>query len=181
MRNLLVLLALIGLTIACGSDDASEGTLLRHDGDNNTAPFLPAGIHETAARFSSDVVRNFTGQQITELLYYIEDVPQDLEIRIYEGGATSPLALRYSEVVTGQTSSNEFNTLVLSEPFTIGTEAIWLAVRMTLTEEAQVIGCDAGPRNPNGDFIDFSLQGWSTFNALNSVESINWNIRGRVE
>jgi len=182
MRNWILLLVVSAALWSCGDDNDDDTVTLNHDGDNFTAPFLPAGIHEAAARFTGDVVSNFEGRDLVSVSYYMTDVPSQVEVIVYEGGITSPARIVYQQNVSGQTSAGRFNEHTLSDPFTLGTEPVWLAVRMTLTAQGQAIGCDNGNQpNPNGDWLDFEQQGWTNFSILNPTESINWNIRGEVQ
>jgi len=63
---------------------------------------------------------------------------------------------------------------------TIGRSDLWIAVVYTITQSTQVVGCDAGPRDANGDYLKDNTT-WTTFLDFTGSESINWNVRGIVE
>ncbi|MEM1119349.1 MAG: hypothetical protein AAGJ18_02815 [Bacteroidota bacterium] len=175
---------LVGLAlflVACGDDSRSIETSLRYDGDNFNAPLLEPGTFEAAARFPTNVTDNFMGQSLTQVSYYMASTPQQTTLKIYEGGsATVPGTLVYEASLTGTITQNAFNVHVLSEPLEITGEDLWLSISMRTNRPLQMIGCDPGPRDPNGDFLFRSIDNeWTTFQAL-SGESINWNIRGVV-
>ncbi len=48
-------------------------------------------------------------------------------------------------------------------------------------QQQQSIGCDAGPRKTNGDWLFSGADlSWLTYQERTG-EGVNWNIRGRVE
>lgn len=177
----ILLLGLIFLFGACGDDDRTVESSLRYDGDNFNAPQLNAGTFEAAARFPASITNSFVGQKLTQVSYYMAATPQQTILKIYEGGtSTTPGTVVYEASLTGTITQNAFNAHVLSEPLEITGEDLWLSISMRTNRPLQMIGCDPGPRDPNGDFLFRDLDNeWITFQDL-SGESINWNIRGVV-
>jgi len=183
MKNIgSLLFGLMLLLAACGEDERSIENSLRYDGDNLTAPTLPADTYETAARFPASITNNFVGQQLTQVSYFVAETPLQTNLIIYSGGTSSaPGQVVYEATLTGTITQNAFNAHVLSTPLDITGEDLWLSIRFRLNRQVQAIGCDAGPGDVNGDWMYLeSTNEWTTFNAFSGGESINWNIRGVV-
>ena len=170
------------LLAACGGDERSLETSLRYDGDNFNAPLLNPDTYETAARFPANITRDYVGQKLTQVSYYMAATPLQTTLKIYSGGTSSaPGQVVYEATLTGTITNNAFNAHVLSEPLEITGEDLWLSVRFRLNRGLQTIGCDQGPRDDNGDLMYQESTGeWTTFNDFTGGESINWNIRGVV-
>ena len=183
MRKTLLLLSAVLLVLsACKkNDDNTFENVLNYDGDNATAPFLPGGAHEAAARFTAAEVAEFVGRELIEVSFYISNLPQSCEIRIYdEGDRDAPGTLLYSASVSNSLSANSWNTHELVNPIAINGDDFWINIRVVPGGSQQSIGCDSGPADPNGDWILLSTGGsWETYRQL-ANESINWNIRGKV-
>lgn len=175
----LIAFSLFAIT-SCGSDGEE---VLNYDGANFSAPEIIEGNHEAAARFSSAVTSSLEGRQITSVDFFIQDLPDDCEVRIYEGGTPlEPGDLIYAEDAFTGLRSNSWNTHTLITPFTIGTEDIWVSIFFRHDSPKQSIGCDSGPADSNGDLlwgtIDYE---WRTFRDRTSGQTdINWNIRAIV-
>lgn len=186
MKKLLLFatITLIALS-ACNRDDGSNisGDLLRLDGANFSSPSLPAGTYEHAVRFNANVTGLYEGDLLTGIQVHFYDLPSsDVEIIVYgPGTATTPGPVVYSGIVSGLQPNAINNIEFESGDFiTIGRSDLWLSIGYTIQSATQVIGCDAGPRDPNGDFLLDNI-GWTTFQDFTGSESINWNIRGIVE
>ncbi len=176
---------LVGLAIlfaACGDDERSVENTLRFDGDNLSAPLLPADTYEAAARFPANLTASFVGQNLTEVSYFISEIPLQTTLRIYSGGTENvPGQMVYEATLTGTITQNAFNAHVLTTPLEITGEDLWCSIRFRLNRGLQAIGCDAGPRDINGDrMFQESTNEWTSFSQFSGGESINWNIRGVV-
>jgi len=183
MKKLNILLfGLVLLLAACGDDERTVENVLRYDGDNFNAPLLSPGTYELAARFPANITRDFVGQNLTQVSYYVATNPLQTTLKIYSGGNSSaPGQVVYEATLTGTITQNSFNAHVLSEPLEITGEDLWLSIRFRINRGLQTIGCDEGPGDVNGDFMYQESTGeWTTFNAFTGGESINWNIRGVV-
>ncbi len=179
MKKFIILFLAIGL-LACSSDDptVSENEL-RYDGANANSPIFPAGNHEAAARFPSFITNDLVGKGIRSIEIFVYNVPQTFSFNVYSGGsAAGPGALIFSEELSSQMVANSLNSIAFDNPIPINGE-IWLSASWNQKDTEQVIGCDAGPANPNGDWLYLSSDGdeWTSFRDR-SEESVNWNIRG---
>ncbi len=186
MKNtLLILLALtLSLTACRNDDDDISGNELRYDGENQSAPFFPVGEHEVAVRFPASTTASFDGQKLTEIRFYLVNLPTECEVRVYgQGSPDEPGNLIYQFDVSNGIGPNGWNVHPVEDDITITGEDLWLAVRLVHSSETNTIGCDAGPARVDGEWIQStSNSGWETFQArTNGDVSINWNIRGVVE
>ena len=177
----LIYFAGITLLISCGDDDDNSINELRYDGPNFTSPFIDAGNHEAAARFRSAETSPFIGKQLTAVEVFLYDVPTSIFLNIYDSGSASgPDIPIVREEITSGVRANSLNRITLNPPLDV-TNEMWLSVSWTQGGNQQVIGCDAGPANPNGDwiFVSTNNNGWTSLRETNG-ESINWNIRGII-
>lgn len=183
MKNILACFLLLSLLLstACKDDSRDLEVALRYDGDNFNAPLLEADLYEAAARFPASVTGNYTGRNLTEVEYYMAGTPQQTILRVYGPGTDDePGTILYESALSGDISQNSFNTHVLDTPVAITGEELWISIRFRNNRTLQTIGCDPGPRVPNGDFLYQESDGrWLSF-AQRTGESINWNIRGVV-
>jgi hypothetical protein len=186
MKKLLpfLLLAFVAVFVACDKDDdASENVqLLSYDGSNANAPDLPAGNYVFGVRFPPNETEVFQDSLLTEVRFYVKNPPNSLRVRVYGPGMNeAPGDLLYeSNALTALVETESWYTHTLTEPVTITGEELWLGVSFSHTSNLRSIGCDSGPAVANGDFIfDESLNTWTKF-SVETPESVNWNIRGRV-
>jgi len=164
--------------LATGPEDFSLG----YDGPNSTSPQLPGGQYQLATKFPAALTSSIAGQQITEIAFYIYDVPRTCEVRIYGSGSPNqPGPPLYSANVGGDLRRDRWNYHVLTTPVDVTAEDIWVAIRFSHNNDQQTLGCDAGPRNIDGDWSLFSSDNqWLTFRARTNAD-INWNIRCKVQ
>jgi hypothetical protein len=186
MRKTLLLLLAFSLSfLACNRDDDDDNfnpeTTLNLDGPNATAPFLLPGTYEAAARFGANETARFTGKKLTEVAFFIANIPSMCVVRIYdEGTAGEPGRLLYTATVSGSLRAFSWNRHQLRRPLDISGDDIWISIGLVHTQSQQSIGCDAGPSNGPGDWLfQESDNAWRTFRER-SGENINWNIRGIV-
>ena len=179
----ILLFGLMLVFAACGDDERTVDGSLRYDGDNVTAPILPPGTYETAARFPANFTNDYVGKNLTQISYYMAETPLQTTLKIYSGGSSSaPGQVVYEATLTGTITQNAFNAHVLSTPLEITGDDLWVSIRFRLNRGLQSIGCDAGPGDVNGDWMyEESTNEWTSFNEFSGGESINWNIRGVVE
>jgi len=162
---------------ACGGDENEN--LLHYDGDNATAPFFIDGQYITAARFQANLMNIYAGRQMDQVQLYIFEIPDFAELILFSGDGNSiPNNIITQQDIRAQLQRNSWNTINLSNPYTIDGQELWIALDFRVTGQEMIIGCDAGPRNPNGDRLFTDNDNWTTFNAFTGTESINWNIRG---
>ena len=182
MKKISFLIFAVALIFVSCKEDRDLESSLRYDGPNFNAPLLEADTYEAAARFPESITRDFVGQRLTQVSYYMAGVPQQTTLRIYSGGtSTEPGTVVYEAALTGEVSQNSFSAHVLDTPLEITGEDLWLSIRFRTNRTLQTIGCDEGPNTNGGDWLYREDDGrWLTF-SQRTGESINWNIRGVVE
>ncbi len=189
MKKLLFLFTALALVLsACNNDDDDDngpsGNTLSYDGPNATAPFLPTGLHELAARFTSQELTNYVGQDLAEVSFFLANIPQTCTIKIYgQGTRDAPGTLLYSATVSNSLAPFSWNNHRIQAPIEITGDDLWISIAVTHGGNLQSVGCDAGPADAGGNGDRILLDGngaWSDYRQL-ANESINWNIRGIVE
>jgi len=168
---------------SCKKDDEKSVIQLNHDSANLDAPNFPANTYEGAARFPAATMDEYSGGQLTEVEFYIKEVPNSTKLKVYTGSSSSaPVNEVYSATLTGSVEADSWNTHTLSTPLVLDGSDLWLAVEFTHNDSRAVLGCDAGPAVTDGDhFFDAATGYWQKLSVFNSSISINWNIRGKVE
>lgn len=179
-----VLLGSLLLTLASCSDDDPQtdgDTVLNYDGANATAPILASGFYEFAARFTNRELSPHVGKTITEVSFYLYEIPDLLTLTLSpDNTIDEPAEILYSEDIRNATR-NSWNTVVLQTPFPIDGTPLWIGIQVELAEAIQTVGCDAGPANSNGDWLySNNPPTWSTYRARTTTESVNWNIRATI-
>lgn len=168
------------------SDPVIEAPLvfLNYDASNLTAPNLSAGTYEAAAIFTSDETANMQNGQLTEVYFYLLNTPSSATVKIYRGTDQGfPIELIYSKGVTSSMEANSWNHHILDSPIDITQDDIWIAIRFQTGQQDQIIGCDPGPADQNGDWLFENADGnWDRLlRRSNNEANINWNIRGVVD
>ena len=181
--TLLIAVVLGGVLLTSCNDDDNvdfefDPDLMHFDGANNTAPFLREGTAEAGAFFDADIVAMYEGKRIDAVEFYIYDVPDDAEIRIYAAGANNrPGQLLYDQTIIAALQPNQWNSIPLLAPLDLSTTGIWVCLWSSQQQALQVIGCDSGPAKTGGDWLfESSDNQWLSFRSR-SGDSINWNIR----
>ncbi|MCF8236109.1 MAG: T9SS type A sorting domain-containing protein [Bacteroidales bacterium] len=154
-----------------------DDVVLHYDGENDNAIGLTdPNQWEVAAKFLTDEVAQYAGMEIISVDVYINDVVNEYKLRIYGEGEYSyePGDLLIEQDFTPTASS--WNTILLDEPILLTGEDIWVGYWMDqTTTETFPAGIDAGPGDPNGDWIKSGVA-WGHLNDSPSFNS-NWNIR----
>jgi len=148
------------------------------DGQQVAAPNTAAGTTwEAGARFTAAETGPLAGGLLTEVRFFIVDVPGSASVKIYDAGTVStPGTVLYSADVTSGITGADWNTHVLATPVPVTGDDLWISIEFSPNpNEINVIGCDAGPADPNGRWL-FDSANWSSFAA-----NVNWNVRGVVE
>lgn len=178
----LFLIVLSSMMIAsCGDDN--EEQLLHYDDANVTGPVFNEGAYVTAARFPSNIMNIYNGNTLEAVDLYILERPSAARLVILRGdGNSSAPAGEITGQSLGSLTANSWNRIALNQPLEIDGSEIWIGIDFSVNSSIQVIGCDAGPADTNGDFMLEATAGqvnqWTTFRDFTSSESINWNIRG---
>ena len=123
----------------------------------------------------------YAGKKIDAVSFFIyaETVPARLVI--YEkGNNNEPGQELYMDDITGELSANSWVTIPVDPPVPVQEEGMWIAIRFPDGQNAQVIGCDAGPAEQGGDWwFESSIGEWRTFRQV-AGDNINWNIRASM-
>ncbi len=182
--NLLFVMG-VALFASCKDDDNSTpsgATILKYDSDNVTGPLLAAGEHELAVRFPASTLAEHVGKKLTEMQVFVGSVPQAIIIKVYtQGNSSTPGQQIYQGSVAGTSTAGQWNNYKITPAIEITGEDLWLGVYVEHAVQQQSIGCDAGPRKTNGDWLFSGAdQAWLTYQERTN-EAVNWNIRGKVE
>jgi hypothetical protein len=159
-------------------EEPRNEVILNYDGPNSDAIGLTGGgTFHVAARYPSSMVGQYAGYALTSVDVYINDVPSSATLKIWGAGTgTSPGTLLHSQAFTSTAMSwmniELSNTLVLD-----GTD-IWVGYEVTHGASQFPAGCDAGPANPNGDWISLNGTVWEHLAGYGL--NYNWNIRARL-
>ncbi len=165
-----------------GSSD--DSVKLHYDGDHyiSIGWSAPPVTVTVAARFPNDMTLPYAGMELKSVEVFVDNLnsgPNNFTVRIFGmGNEGQPGTLLTTESFTP--AGGGWDTIVLSNPVMITGEDIWVAYTFTQTDPGIYIpGVDAGPLNPNGDFLNTGggwvhLSNWPGF-------SYNWNIRANLE
>lgn len=179
--NRFFLILLIAFSFAACDEDDALSFELRHDGANVTAPQLGPGIHEYAVQFTDSDVDDYIGNRLVEIDFFAGFNPQKCELIVYQGAGNRPGIELYKADVTNIINAPQWYEHKLATPIEITGEEIWISLKVTHTETQQSVGCDAGPAQDGGDWLFHFEEGeWLSFRAY-AGDSINWNIRGKIE
>ena len=167
----------IFMVFSCSKEEIN---LLNHDGENRTAPFLPAGTHILGIKFEANELVQFIGRRIEEIHFYMVNIPSNALVQIYgEGANNSPGPLILSIDIGSNMASDSWNAYIIDTPIEITGEVLWFCIAVTHDSNTNSLGCDAGPADVNGDWIlAEGSSDWETFrNYTSEAVNINWNIR----
>lgn len=184
ISHLFLLLGLLFFT-ACKKDNSTTpagATTLKYDGENNSGPLLEAGEHEFAVRFPASTLADLVGKKLTEVQVFVGELPQACIVKIYrQGNSSSPGEKIVQSDVLSSLEFPKWNKIKITPGIEITGEDLWVSVYVDLSTKQQSIGCDAGPRKTNGDWLfSGSDHDWLTYQERTG-ESVNWNIRAVVE
>lgn len=193
MKNVLLILSVCVLFAACEKDEEplvitsgptveAPFSMLHYDAANMDAPLLPSGVYESAARFTADQVSNFQNGEMLKVWFYLKQLPQDCEIRIYEAnaGASTPGPMLYSHDYSAEMEAGRWNSHDIITPITLQDKDIWVSLRYTHANDTRSVGCDPGPAVDNGDKMWTDSGGnWITLRQFDGT-NINWNIRAVI-
>lgn len=162
----------------------TDDYVLHYDGDNasaigwNSVPVTAI----VAARFLNSSVLPHAGMSISSVDLFINDLntsgSNEMSIMIYGMGTSyEPGTLLYTQAFTPY--GNSWEHIVLSTPVPVTGEELWIGYSFTQSDAGIYIpGTDAGPNDPNGDWIKSGIA-WSHL-SNNSSLPYNWNIRANL-
>jgi hypothetical protein len=153
--------------------------ILNYDGPNANAVGLTAGgTFYTTARFPAELVAPFEGTSISEVNVYVNSMPTAAMVKIWgPGTTTSPGLLLYEQSFTP--TATAWNTINFDIPLLLDGNDIWVGVMYTHDPAVWVAGIDAGPLNPNGDFLSNDGINWERLSNYGFIG--NWNIRATLQ
>lgn len=180
----LLLLASILTFVSCSDDDAEfDPYVLHYDGENNNSPPLPPGEYEAAAHFATSDLTDYFDKELVAIELYIYNRPDSGSVVISESaGPGSPGNIIQSYDIKDDIDPFSWNRVELTSPLPLD-DGLWLSFYFENSiNNYQIMGCDAGPRDANGDWLFDSQDSpqWRTY-ADRTGESINWNIRGILQ
>ncbi len=178
---------ILGLTPSAtptGNSQSPAGTddevTLNYDGDNSSAiGWTNAPIDaEVAAMFPTSMTGPHAGMQLTSVFVFINDLGENFKLKVYGmGTAISPGSLLVEQEFSPAAAS--WHLIELDEPLTITGEDLWVGYSFTQqTTDIFIPGCDAGPNDPNGDWLKTGV-GWGHLSS-NPDLPYNWNIRANL-
>lgn len=158
----------------------TDDFVLHYDGANanaigwNTVPVSPM----VAAMFPTNLTLPHAGMMVSSVDLYINDPGTNYILKIWDmGTSTAPGTVLVSQAFAGQALS--WNTVTLASPVYITGADIWVGYQFTQTTASTYIpGVDAGPANPNGDFLSTGVS-WGHLSD-NPELNANWNIRANL-
>lgn len=163
----------------------SDGSVyLNYDGDNASAigwNSIPVTV-TCAARYPNAMTLPYAGMSLDTIDVYINNLntsgSNTMSIKIYGMGTSyEPGALLRNQAFTPTEAS--WNRVKLNIPLKITGEDIWVGYTFTqLDPSIYIPGTDAGPNDPNGDFLSTGV-GWSHLSS-NPALAYNWNIRAHL-
>lgn len=164
-----------------GTDATAQ---LHYDGDNASAiGWSSAPITVTvAARFPNALTVPYAGMNLVSVEVFINDInpgSNNCTVKIYEGGNEyEPGPMVGSQTFTA--NGGDWQTITLSTPVPVTGADLWVGYEFTQEVAGIYIpGTDAGPNDPNGDFLSTGV-GWSHLSS-NPALPYNWNIRANLE
>jgi Secretion system C-terminal sorting domain/Immune inhibitor A-like, MAM domain/Dockerin type I domain len=159
-------------------EGGSEGWINWDDGLNDTAIGLTAGgTLWTAARFDVMDMMPYVGGEITQMEFYISDIPDELIVHIWSGsqGDTELMSEPYVP------QAEAWNTIDLATPVLIESMTeYWIGYEVTNDDTAHSAGTDIGPAvQGKGDFIATDPGAWNELYVYDL--DYNWNIHAFIE
>lgn len=186
IRLVVLFLTVTMFSMSCKDDEVLDGTVtLHYDDDNVTAPLLTTSTFESAARFIASEMATYYNDELTQVEFYFEELPDDCEVIIRATGANnrpSDTPLYASGNIISSIRSG-WNTHTLTTPLVLDGTDIWVGIRYSQDGNDRTLGCDDGPANPNGEWLYDALDGrWEPLRErTNGLININWNIRAVIE
>ncbi len=170
-----------------GTSNPTDDVILKYD-DGVPASSIGyttgGGSFQTAAKFTNAIVKDYIGMDLTSIEVAIADINTvDFAMHVYgEGDAPfNPGEMYLDEPFFP--AEDDFYWMDLTDPVKITGEDIWVGYEVTFTaDETYPAAVDAGPADPNGDWIKSGVawgslgfdQNWVIHAILTGVPSIQW-------
>lgn len=163
-----------------GSPEPTDDVVLNYDGDNFSAIGLTdGGPMRVAANFTSDLVQDYIGMELSSIDVYINEQPIATKAQVYNYGLTNIPGP--GEMLVEQDFNPiqiSWNTINLDEPVLISGGDVWVGYWVDHAAGTFPAGTDEGPHHPQGDWISTG-PGWSHLSD-NPDLNYNWNIRATL-
>ncbi|MDG1135511.1 MAG: T9SS type A sorting domain-containing protein [Bacteroidales bacterium] len=161
--------------------NSTRDQVLNYDGDNSSAIGSTGGDYEwrLAAMFPSDMLAPYIGMEINEIHVYINDPGIQYFAQVYGMGSFNtpgPGDLLMEQEFFAEPAA--WNYIYLDDPVYVDGQDLWVGYWVSSTAGSFTPGCDAGPADPNGDWLA-SGPGWSHLSD-NPELDFNWNIRANL-
>ncbi|MDD2963197.1 MAG: T9SS type A sorting domain-containing protein [Bacteroidales bacterium] len=162
----------------------TDDFVLHYDGDMASAVGwnTPPVTATVAARFLNPMVLPHAGMVISSIDLFVNDLnttgSNEMSVVIYGMGTSyEPGTLLYTQTFTP--FGNSWEHIVLNTPVPVTGEELWIGYTFTQHDAGIYIpGTDAGPNDPNGDWIKTGIA-WSHL-SNNPALPYNWNIRANL-
>ncbi|MDP2422935.1 MAG: T9SS type A sorting domain-containing protein [Bacteroidales bacterium] len=183
IKNIILELSQDPAPVAGGEGPATKDVTLNYDGINNSGIGLTnPNQWEVAARFPHSMVRPYAGMQLYRIDVYINHVDNcTFKARVYgESTSYASGAIKVDQPFT--TPMPQWTTINLTTPVLVTGEDLWVGYWINQTlGSIYPAGTDAGPANPNGDFIRTGTAlGWGHLSDTPTL-NYNWNIRAILQ
>ncbi len=162
------------------SNPSSRDVTLHYDTENyNGIGRATDYEYRVAAMFPSDMVQPFIGMEIDEMSIWLYQDGIEYKAQIYDMGSyitPGPGDLLLEQAFTG--TAGMWTDVTLDTPVKLDGSDIWVGYWLSAYGDTYVPGVDAGPADPNGDWIATG-PGWSHLSDNPDLD-YNWNIRANV-
>jgi hypothetical protein len=159
---------------------ANRDVVLNYDGENASAiGSATAAQWRVAAMFPASMVAQYNGMYVEAVSVFINEVASSNRIQIYDMGSFNlpgPGALLYEQDFTPLPTS--WNEIILTTPVYVSGRDLWVGYRFNKPADMYPAGVDAGPADPNGDWLATG-PGWGHLSDNPALDA-NWNIRARL-
>lgn len=151
---------------------------LHYDGNDftNAIGTNSANTFEAHAFFSASQLagHNANGNTISSVKVFINGAADvsSTQLKFYSDQSTVVYSQSFIPV-------DGWNDVVLTTPFAIPTTDLYIGYEC-VADTGYPLGCDAGPTNPNGDWVVFGGT-WYHLPALSASLTYNWHIRAMVD
>ncbi len=163
-------------------DSPNDMVIVHYDGDNAGNSVGDGGTTFIGgARFRAEILGAYAGGTLQAVQFHYTQAATGLTIMIYDAGtATDPGTLLLSQPLDlGSLTVGDWNEIALTTNIPVSGNDLWVCLQVEdSTSAAYPLGVDAGPADPDGDYVNDS----GTWQHLNDFGlNYNWNIRGVVE
>jgi len=163
-------------------DSPNDVVVVHYDGEDVSNSVGDGGATFIGgARFRASILGAYAGGTLQSVQFYYAQASTGLTIMIYDAGtATDPGALLLSQPLDlGSLTVGDWNEVALTSNIPVSGNDLWVCLQVEdATAAAFPFGVDAGPADPDGDFVNDS----GTWQHLNDFGlNYNWHIRAAIQ